>query len=68
MAQPAIAGKRSFLAHRRTVSPNTCLEYNRSTAGSPLAPSMDLTPAQVGYYLSASDWKPALFNYRMGMI
>jgi hypothetical protein len=33
MAQPVIAGKGSFLAGRRTVSPNASLQCNRSTAG-----------------------------------
>jgi hypothetical protein len=48
MAQPAIAGEHAFLAQRRAVSPKASFQGNRSTAGCPLAPAMDLTPRQSG--------------------
>ena len=60
MAQPAIAGDGTFLAHLRSVSPNACFQCNRCTAGCPLALAMDLTPAQVVHYLLLGDWEPAL--------
>jgi hypothetical protein len=44
MAQSAIAGEGSFLAHLRTVAPNPISHGNGSTAGCPPAPAMDLTP------------------------
>jgi hypothetical protein len=68
MAQPAIAGEGSFLAHQGTVSPYASFECNRSTAGCPLAPAMDPTPAPVVHYLPPGDWEPALLNHRTGLI
>jgi len=60
MSLPVGAQEGSFLAHLRTVSPNACFQCNRCTAGCPLAPAMDLTPAQVVHYLLLGDWEPAL--------
>jgi hypothetical protein len=68
MAQPAIAGKGAFLAHLPTVSPNAVFQSKRCTAGCPLAPAMDLTPAPVVHYLLPGDWEPALLNHRTGLI
>ena len=68
MAQPANAEQYSFLAHRRTVSPNATLQCNRSAAGCPLAPAMDLSPAPVAHCLLPGDWEPALLNHRTGPI
>jgi len=64
MAPPAIAGVGSFLAHLGTVSPNAYFQCNRCTVGCPLAPVVDLTPAQVVHYLLLGDWEPALLNHR----
>ncbi|MFY9726185.1 MAG: 4Fe-4S dicluster domain-containing protein, partial [Bryobacteraceae bacterium] len=60
MAELAIAGKASFLAHLQTVSPNACFQCNRCTAGCPLAAAMDLTPAEVVHYLLLGDRETVL--------
>ncbi len=42
------------------VSPDGCFQCNRCTAGCPLLPAMDLTPAQIVHHLLLDDWEPVL--------
>ncbi len=48
------------LAHLRTLSPDVCFQCNRCTAGCPLLPAMDLTPAQVVHHMLLGHWEPVL--------
>jgi len=55
------AGKDSpALAHLQSVSPDACFQCNRCTAGCPLLPAMDLTPARMVHHLLLGEWEPVL--------
>jgi heterodisulfide reductase subunit C2 len=42
------------------VSADACFQCNRCTAGCPLVPEMDLTPAQVVHHILLGEWEPVL--------
>jgi len=60
LSSDATAGNGSVPPDRKRVSPNACFQCNRCTAGCPLLPAMDLTPAQIVHHLLLEEWEPVL--------
>jgi hypothetical protein len=65
---PPLLGKFPSRPPAKPSPPDAYFQCNRCTAGCPLAPATDLTPAQVIHYLLLGDWGPALLNHRTSLI
>ncbi len=50
----------SALSGLRGLTPDTCFQCNRCTAGCPLLPAMDLSPAQIVHHMRLGHWDTVL--------